>query len=425
MVQYGFLILFTILLVMRIPLAFCLGISSAFYFLVSGNPIITLSQMTMSTFDSFTLLAIPLFMLAGHIMNSGGVTNRLFGFAKTLVGHIPGGLGQVNVVASLIFAGISGSATADAAGLGTIEIEYMKKEKYDAPFSAAVTAASSTLGTIMPPSLGFVVYGAMTGTSVGALFLAGLLPAGVMAIAMMVVVYVIAKKNNYPVAKRATIKELWESFRHAFFPLLSPIIILGGITTGIVTPTEAAVVALLYAIILGIVYKELTLKKLIHDFISVGKLGSKVMLIVSFALVFGWILTYERIPNQVAELLTSFTDNPFILLIILNVMILVLGCFMEGISIKLITLPIILPLLQAVNIDLLHFGVLMELNLNIGLITPPVGVFIYLVADIAGITFEDVTKALVPFMAILVFVLFILTFLPQISVFLPNLLLYS
>ena len=425
MVQYGFLIIFVILLVIRIPLAFCLGISSAFYFLVSGNPIVTLSQMTMSTFDSFTLLAIPLFMLAGHIMNSGGVTNRLFGFAKTLVGHIPGGLGQVNVVASLIFAGISGSATADAAGLGTIEIEYMKKEKYDAPFSAAVTAASSTLGTIMPPSLGFVVYGAMTGTSVGALFLAGLLPAGVMAIAMMVVVYVIAKKNNYPVAKRATVKELWDSFRHAFFPLLSPVIILGGITTGIVTPTEAAVVALLYAIILGIVYKELTVKKLIRDFISVGKLGSKVMLIVSFALVFGWILTYERIPNQVAELLTSFTDNPFVLLVILNVMILILGCFMEGISIKLITLPIILPLLQAVNIDLLHFGVLMELNLNIGLITPPVGVFIYLVADIAGITFEDVTKALVPFMAILVFVLFFLTFLPQVSVFLPNLLLYS
>ena len=425
MIQYGFIVVFAILLIMRIPLAFCLGISSAFYFLVSGNPIVTLSQMTISTFDSFTLLAIPLFMLAGHIMNSGGVTNRLFGFAKTLVGHIPGGLGQVNVVASLIFAGISGSATADAAGLGTIEIEYMKKEKYDAPFSAAVTAASSTLGTIMPPSLGFVVYGAMTGTSVGALFLAGLLPAGVMAIAMMVVVYIIAKKNNYPVAKRATLKELWESFRHAFFPLLSPVIILGGITTGIVTPTEAAVVALLYAILLGIVYKELTVKKLIRDFISVGKLGSKVMLIVSFALVFGWILTYERIPNHVAELLTSLTDNPYILLVILNVMILILGCFMEGISIKLITLPIILPLLQAVNIDLLHFGVLMELNLNIGLITPPVGVFIYLVADIAGITFEDVTKALIPFMAILVFVLFLLTFLPQISVFLPNLLLYS
>lgn len=424
MVQYGFLILFFILLVLRIPLAFCLGISSAFYFIISGNTIITLTQMTMSTFDSFTLLAIPLFMLAGHLMNSGGVTNRLFGFAKTLVGHIPGGLGQVNVVASLIFAGISGSATADAAGLGTIEIEYMKKEKYDAPFAAAVTAASSTLGTIMPPSLGFVVYGAMTGTSVGALFLAGLLPAVVMTIAMMIVVYFISKKNNYPVEKRASLKELWLAFKKAFFPLLSPLIILGGIVFGIVTPTEAAVVALIYAMILGFVYKELTLKKLIQDFINVGKTASKVMLIVSFALVFGWILTYERIPNQVAAFLTSITENPQILVVILLLMLIVLGFFMESISIKLITLPIILPLMQAVGINLLHFGVLMELGLNIGLITPPVGVFIYLVADIAGITFEETTRALVPFMLILVGVLFFLAFVPEISLFIPNLLLY-
>ena len=425
MLDYGFLIVFAVLMVIRIPIAFCLGISCAFYFITTGNPLITLPQMMLSTFDSFTLLAIPLFMLAGHLMNSGGVTNRLFGFAKKLVGHIPGSLGQVNVVASLIFAGMSGSATADAAGLGTIEIEAMKKENYPPAFSAAVTAASSTVGTIMPPSLGFVVYGAMTGTSVGALFLAGFIPAIVMTVAMMLVVFFIAKKNNFPVEKRATFKELLVSFKDAFFPLLSPIIILGGITTGIVTPTEAAVIALVYAIILGLIYRELTLKKLIRDFINVGKMGSKVMLIVSFALVFGWILTYERIPSKVAALLLNFSENKYVLLVVLNLMILAMGCFMEGISIKLIILPIILPLLQSVNIDLTHFGVLMELNLNIGLITPPVGVFIYLVADIAGITFEEVTKALVPFIAILVLVLFLLTFLPQISTFLPNLLLYS
>ncbi len=425
MLDYGFLIVFAVLMVIRIPIAFCLGISCAFYFITTGNPLITLPQMMLSTFDSFTLLAIPLFMLAGHLMNSGGVTNRLFGFAKKLVGHIPGSLGQVNVVASLIFAGMSGSATADAAGLGTIEIEAMKKENYPPAFSAAVTAASSTVGTIMPPSLGFVVYGAMTGTSVGALFLAGFIPAIVMTAAMMLVVFFIAKKNNFPVEKRATFKELLVSFKEAFFPLLSPVIILGGITTGIVTPTEAAVIALVYAIILGLIYRELTLKKLIRDFINVGKMGSKVMLIVSFALVFGWILTYERIPSKVAAMLLNFSENKYVLLVVLNLMILAMGCFMEGISIKLIILPIILPLLQSVNIDLTHFGVLMELNLNIGLITPPVGVFIYLVADIAGITFEEVTKALVPFIVILVLVLFLLTFLPQLSTFLPNLLLYS
>ena len=425
MFDYAFLIIFAVLMVIRIPIAFCLGISCAFYFITSGTPLITLPQMMLSTFDSFTLLAIPLFMLAGHIMNSGGVTNRLFGFAKTLVAHIPGGLGQVNVVASLIFAGMSGSATADAAGLGTIEIEAMKKEKYPAPFSAAVTAASSTVGTIMPPSLGFVVYGAMTGTSVGALFLAGFIPAIIMTIAMMGVVFVIAKKQKFPVEKRATLKEMWVSFREAFFPLLSPIIILGGITTGIVTPTEAAVVALVYAIFLGLIYKELTMKKLFTDFVNVGKMGSKVMLIVSFALVFGWILTYERIPSKVAALLLNFSENKIVILIILNFMILAMGLFMEGISIKLIILPIILPLLEKVGIDLIHFGVLMELNINIGLITPPVGVFIYLVADIAGITFEETTKALVPFMIILIAVLFLLTFIPQASTFLPYTLLYG
>jgi len=425
MLNYGFILIFAILMIIRIPLAFCLGISCAFYFITSGIPLVTLPQMMLSTFNSFTLLAIPLFMLAGVIMNSGGITSRLFRFAGALVGHIPGGLGQVNVLSSLIFAGMSGSATADAAGLGSIEIKAMKEAGYPDTFSAAVTAASATVGTIMPPSLGFVVYGAMTQTSIGALFLAGAIPAIVMTIAMMIVVFFIAKKSNFPVTKRASLKELWTSFRGAFLPMLAPIIILGGIITGIVTPTEAALVALLYATILGLIYRELTIKKVIENFIYVGKLASKVMLIVSFALVFGWIITYERIPIKVTEFLLSFSENKYVLLIVLNLIILAMGCFMEGISVKLMILPIILPLLQSINIDLIHFGVLMELNLNIGLITPPVGVFTYLVADIAGVTFEEVVKALVPFIIILILVLFLLTFIPQVSTFLPNLILYG
>ena len=420
MPSYFFLIVFAILMVIRVPIGFSLGISCAFYFITAGTPLITIPQMIVHTFDTFTLLAIPLFMLAGHLMNSGGVTDRLFGFAKACVGHIPGGLAQVNVFASLIFAGMSGSATADAAGLGTIEIEAMKKEEYDPAFAAAVTAASSTVGTIMPPSLGFVVYGAMTGTSVGALFVAGFIPAIVMTVFMMLVVFILSKKMEFPVEERATLKELWISLRGAFFPLLSPIIILGGIITGIVTPTEAAVIATIYAVFLGIYYRELTVKSMLADFLKVGKIASKVMLIISLALVFGWILTYERIPNRAMELLFAVSENKFVILVILNFMILFLGLFMEGISIKLITLPILLPILRTANIDLLHYGVLMELGLNIGLITPPIGVFIYLCADIAGASFERVTRMLLPFILILIVVLFLVTFVPGLALYLPS-----
>lgn len=420
--NYGFLILFLVLMCLRMPIAFSLGVSSAFYFIMSGTPFITMAAKLVETFGSFTLLAIPLFMLAGFLMNSGGVTSRMFHFAQVCVGHIPGGLGQVNVISSLIFAGMSGSATADAGGLGVIEIEAMKKEGYDAAFSAATTAATSVVATIMPPSLGFVIYGAMTGVSVGKLFLAGVLPAFVITAAQMLVVYRAAKKKGFPIMPKATRQEKWVAFKAAFLPLMAPVIMLASITFGFVTPTEAAVLAVLYSILLGIIYKELTFKKFVQDLVGVGKTCGKVMLIVAFASVFGWILTYERIPAMLASALLSVSTNPIIVLLIVNAMLLVMGCFMEGLSIQLITIPILLPLLQTAGVNLLQFGVLMELNLNIGLITPPVGVFIYLCADIAKTSFEKVTKELVPFIVILIVVILILILIPQISTFLPGLL---
>ncbi|MCG8564074.1 MAG: TRAP transporter large permease, partial [Desulfobacterales bacterium] len=245
-------------MIIKVPVAFSLGLSCIFYFVTNGVPLETVPQIMLGTFESFTLLAIPLFMLAGQIMNMGGVTERLFDFCKKLVGHVPGGLGHVNIVSSLIFAGMSGSATADAAGLGTIEINYMKSEGYDPAFAAAVTAASSTVGTVMPPSLGFVIYGAMTGTSIAGLFIAGIVPAMLMTFAQMFIVYVEAKKRNFKVYPRATFAMIIAAFAKSFFPMLTPIIILAGIMTGFATPTEAAVLSVLYAIFLGAyVYKEL------------------------------------------------------------------------------------------------------------------------------------------------------------------------
>ncbi|MEH0020590.1 MAG: TRAP transporter large permease [Desulfobacter sp.] len=417
-----FLPVFIALMVVKVPVAFSLGFSCLFYFVTSGVPLETVPQIMLGTFESFTLLAIPLFMLAGQIMNMGGVTERLFDFCKKLVGHVPGGLGHVNIVSSLIFAGMSGSATADAAGLGAIEINYMKKEKYDPAFAAAVTAASSTVGTIMPPSLGFVIYGAMTGTSIAGLFIAGILPALFMTAAQMGIVYVEAKKRNFKVYPRATLAMILMAFCKSFLPMLTPVIILAGIMTGFATPTEAAVLSIIYAVFLGaFIYKELDLKGFIRTIIHVGKGTAKIMLIVSFASVFGWILTYEGIPAMLTELLTGISSNKYVILLILNVFILILGCFMEGISVLMIIIPVLLPLLKTLEVDLMHFGVILELNLNIGLITPPLGVCAYVAADIAGVSFEQVMRAIWPFLGVLVGVLLFITFVPQATLFLPRL----
>ena len=422
MSSWLFIVVFLFLLVFRVPIAFALGLSSVVYFMMNGMPLTTIPQIMITPFDSFPILAVPLFMLAGELMNTGGVSHRLYNFAKVLVGHIPGSLGHVNVIGSMIFAGMSGSAVADAAGLGAVEIHEMIAEGFDPDFSAAVTAASSTVGPIIPPSIPFVIYGSMAGVSVGALFAGGAIPGTIMGLSMLPVVYVIARKRSYKIYKRATLGDLGRAIQSAFLPLLTPVILMGGILSGIVTPTEAAVLAVVYALILGcFVYREYNISQLFRIFSQVGRSTGTVIFILTTASVFGWILAYEGVPGIVAKTLFEITRNKYLLLLILNILFLMLGCFMDTITILLVMVPMVLPTVKEARIDLVHFGVFLTLNLMIGLLTPPVGMCSYIVADLAKISFERVVKATIPFMVILILVLMIITYVPSTVTWLPSL----
>jgi len=370
----------------------------------------------------FTLLAIPFFILAGNLMNTGGITNRIFQFANSLIGHVKGGLGHVNVLASLIFSGMSGSAVADAAGLGLIEIKAMDDAGYDRKFSAAITAASSTIGPVVPPSIPFVIYGSITNTSVGKLFLAGFIPGLLMAVSMMVAVSIIARIRNYPKGKRASLKEIWESFSAAILPILTPVIIIGGILFGLFTPTEAAVVACVYALFLGlVVYREIRIRDLPRILWETTLQTVRVLFIISAAGFFGWLLIHQRIPDAVIVGLTSFSSSPEVLLLIIIGILLILGCFMEGIAVLVITIPIFMPLIARYNIDPVQFGVVMILCSMIGLVTPPVGMSLYAVASISEVDIWTLSKELLPYIVGILIVTLIIAFFPGLALFLPNL----
>jgi tripartite ATP-independent transporter DctM subunit len=423
MVMWLFFISFLVLIVLRFPIAYALGVSSVIYFVGEGVSLKVIPQIMTSTFDSFVLLAVPLFMLAGELMNSGGITDRLFNFANKLVGHVKGGLAHVNVVASMIFAGMTGSAVSDAAGLGVIEIKAMLDEGFDPDFSAAVTAASSTIGPVIPPSIPFVLYGSMAGVSVGGLFLGGAIPGVIMGLALMIFCYLISIKRNYPCHKRTVIKELARSFLTALPPLMTPIIIIGGILGGIFTPTEAAVVAVVYALVLGIfIYKELNFEKIGEILLKVAKNTASIMIIVSLATVFGWVLSYQGFTQTISQGLLGITHNKFLILLLINLILLIVGCFMETIAALLIVVPMFVPVCQAVGIDLLQFGVITTLNLMIGLITPPVGVNLYVVSRVANVAFERTVKAIWPFVIVLFGVLMLISYVPSLVTYLPSLL---
>jgi len=328
-----YLVAFLFFLVIRVPVGFSLGLSCVIYMLMSGMNLSAIPHIMITPFDSFPILAVPLFMLAGELMNIGGVSRRLFTFAKALVGHIPGSLGHVNIVASMIFSGMSGSAVADAAGLGAVEIHEMVCEGFDPDFSAAITASSSTIGPVVPPSVPFVIYGSLVGVSIGALFAGGLIPGVIMGLAMVPVVYVIARKRSYKIYTRAKWKELWIAFKNAFLALLTPIILLGGILFGIVMPTEAAVVAVAYAIFLGMfIHKEYKVHDLLRIFLNVGRSTGALIFILTTASVFGWILAYEGVPGTIAKTLSGITHNKFLILLIFNIVFLIIGCLPIPIS---------------------------------------------------------------------------------------------
>ncbi|NIN00656.1 MAG: TRAP transporter large permease subunit [candidate division Zixibacteria bacterium] len=419
-------IFLVVMIVIGSPVAYGIGLFvTMILFLTTEIPLKVVPQMMTSAVNSFPLMAIPFFMLAGALMNTAGITRRLFEFANCLVGHITGGLGHVNVAASMLFAGMSGSAVADAAGLGTVEIEAMTQYGYDRDFSAGITAASATIGPVIPPSIIFIIYGVLAEVSIGALFLAGFIPGVLMGLSLMVRIYLIARKKDYPVFPRPPLRHVLRSFKAASLPLLTPVIIIGGILAGVFTPTEAAVVAVVYALFLGTVYRELTLRSLWKTIHRVGIQTATIMIITATANVLGWVLTRSRIPQLVAESILTVTDNPYLILLFLNILLLVNGCVMEVIAALVILTPILVPMVKMVGIDPVHFGVVMTLNLMIGLLTPPLGVGLYTVQKVAGISFERTAKAAFPFLLPLIIVLLLVTYVPDISLFLAHMVLKS
>jgi tripartite ATP-independent transporter DctM subunit len=413
---------FLAFLVAAVPIAISLG-SAAVVAVISSQrfPLETVFHTMGSGLTSFILLSIPFFIIAGELMNSGGITTRIFDFANAAVGRIPGGLGHANVFASVIFAGMSGSAVADAGGLGAIEIKAMRDKGFDDDFSAAVTAASSTIGPIIPPSIPMVVYGVAAEVSVGKLFMAGFLPGLLMAVATSILVYYYAVKRNYPRLDRFSMRIVLSTGKRAFLPILTPIIIIGGIMGGFFTPTEAACVAVVYAMILGFfVYKEMTFKKLREIIFNALVTTSSVTFIIAAAAAFAWLIAIDGLPMKLAEYIGSVNIPVWVFLIIFNVFFLFLGTFMEALSILIIVVPVLMPVFAKLGLDPLHMGVVLVLNLMIGLITPPVGMSLFVTSKVANVKLERLCKAIIPWTVPLVLVLLLITYVPQITTWLPN-----
>jgi tripartite ATP-independent transporter DctM subunit len=409
-----------------IPVAYSLLLTSFFYLVADGNiPLSILTQRLAAGPDSFPLLAVPFFVFAGLLMNTGGITKRIFKFAETLVGHIPGSMGHVNVIASVIFSGMSGAASADAGGLGLIEIEAMRKAGYDDDFSVGITAASSIIGPIIPPSVPAVIYGAMAGVSVGGLFIGGIIPGILMAFSLTVLVYIIAIKRNYPrLAKRSTFKEIFISFIQAVPALLTPMIIIGGIWTGVFTPTESASVAVLYAIILGLFfYKELTIGKIWNLMLESAGMAARGMIIVAGAVSFGYILSREQVALKLSNFLFGITENPYGLMLLIILFLFIIGTFMEPVTGMIILIPVFNPIIRMVGYHPIHFGIVMIITMMLGLLTPPVGGVLNILSAVSGIPFEVVAKSVFIFLIPLITVVIAIVFFPEIVLFLPRLML--
>ena len=409
------------LLTIGAPIAIALGGSSLLWVYLSGAvPDITVLHRMVSGVDSFPLLAIPFFILAGTLMNEGGLTKQIFDFALAAVGWLRGGLGHVNVWASVIFAGMSGSAVADAGGLGSIEIKAMKDAGYDLDFTIGITGVSSTIGPIIPPSLPMVVFGVMASTSISRLFVAGFVPGILMATALSVSVAWFAHKRKYPRDAAFSLRNLGRTFVRGLPALITPAIIIGGIMTGIFTPTEAAIAAAAYALILGLLYRTLDFKKLVKVSLETAETTAIVLLIVAGASIFAWVLTANQFTEKFAAALLSISSNKYVILFIMNIILLVVGCFMETTAALTVLTPVFLPVATMLGVDPVHFGVIVVLNLMIGLITPPVGMVLFILARISNVSFERCAKATTPFLFPLLAVLLLITFFPPLTMWLPG-----
>lgn len=380
-----------------------------------------LGQYLYTGVDSFTLLSIPLFLLAAKIMNTGSITKKLFSFCMKVVGWLPGGLGHVNVLCSVIFAGMSGTAVSDAGGLGSIEIKAMNENGFDNDFSCCVTAASSTLGPIIPPSIPLVVYATVSGASVGALFMAGIIPGIIMAILMMILVSAYAILRHYPRTKFPSSGEFFTALKDGFLPLMAPVILLVGIYGGVFTPTESAAIVVCYSLFLEvIIYRELTLKKFISVLKETFRDSVTIALIIAGATFFGYVATRVRIPQLILRGMTSIVSSQFMLLFLINIFLLIIGCFLETASAITIVVPLIMPLLKAYHVNLTQFGIIMVLNLMIGLLTPPFGLVLFVVSKVGHISVGRFSRALLPWLGCLLVALLLITFVPQISLWFPK-----
>lgn len=411
------------LMLLGVPVAVALGGASLVYVWIDQSvpPLVVLHRMA-SGVDSFPLLAVPFFVMAGSLMNSAGITERIYSFATALVGWLKGGLGHVNVVGSVIFAGMSGTAVADAGGLGNIEIRAMKEHGYPLPFAVGLTGASATIGPIIPPSLPMVIYGVAANTSIGQLFAAGIIPGLLMALTLMGSVAWVAHRRGFDRDAQFRWSRLGHTGKRAFLPLLTPVLLVGGMTTGAFTPTEAAIAATFYALFLGtVVYRTLTWRGLVRVSMETIETTAVVMMIVAGASIFGWLVTTTRVTEAVAEAVLSVSTNPIVVLLLVNLLLLVVGCFLETIAAITILVPVLLPLMTQIGVDPVHFGLIMVLNLMIGLLTPPVGMVLYILARVADMTFEETTKACAPFLIPLFICLGLVTFWPQMVLFLPTL----
>lgn len=411
-----------LLLLIDVPIAVAIGFTAVVFFISQdqGNLLAMLPQRMYAGSTGFTLLAIPFFILAGNLMNVGGTTQRLFRFARALVGHVPGGLGQVSVVSSMIFSGMSGSAVADAAGLGQIQHRAMVDAGYKPKISAAIVAGASTIGPVIPPSIPFVLYGAITSVSVSRLFLAGAIPGVVMGIAMMIAIWFMAGPCHLPKDPRANLREIAISFKEAFLPLMAPIIIIGGITTGYFTPTEAAVVVTLYALGLGFLYKDLKVKDLPSILFTSLKQTCGLMFIMATANFFGWFTIFERIPDALITQLTAMGASATSFMWIVIFIILVLGCFLDGNAIFLITLPIFIKICPLFGVEMVNFGVVMTLLIMIGNLTPPVGMCLFAVESFAKVGLWNLAYECMPYLIAILAVTILCAFVPEISLWLPN-----
>ncbi|MDO5973457.1 TRAP transporter large permease [Flavivirga jejuensis] len=417
---------FFTLLMLKVPVAYSIGISTTISLLLNIDRlpgITTIAQRMITGIDSFALLAIPFFVLAGEIMKRGGIANRLINFAKSLVASLPGGLAYVNVLASMLFGAISGSAIAATSAIGSIMTDRMEEEGYPREFSASVNITSSTTGLLIPPSNILIVYALASGgtASVAALFIAGYLPGVLLGMALMGYVAFVAIKRKFSKEKRATLKEIWKHFRKAFFSLLLLVIVVGGIVAGIFTATEASVIAVLYAAILALIYGDIKPKDFPEVLLTSGKTTAVVMFLICTSMAMSWLFSFESIPELMSSFLLEQFSNKFVIFLVINVILLIIGTFMDITPAVLIFTPIFLPVVVALGMDPVHFGIVMVLNLCIGLCTPPVGTILFVGSGVAKISVSQVIKPLLPFLAIMIIVLLLVLYIPQISMFLPKL----